>query len=456
MTTVSFTGLIRTGSLAGDLSAAGLEPSGMTIHIPLPVDAIGRVYQGIHQELSGRRMRSNDWIPLGGGTGYLKYRLWPGSQELSVSHQEMHLRSSLPFGVEYAKRVSGSVTRLASCGLESPATGAGRLSVQLETRFSYLQGYQLQPSTNVAAVEPKGSCLLQDRAVDAAPLMSQVYRSELQQALPDADRKARQVVSLKKTVANVWRDLHEPLLLDEAAAIWLLVHPEAVGPGSIQPSASSLAAGFGITARPSVVRGARPAAALRPLPELTDAGTPEGFRVTFDAEVPLEEANERLREAVVGQEWSLGLGTVRIADAKLYAVGERAAVELILRGLVPFTVVLQGTPEYDESTGRIVFKQFDYRIKERNGVVNFAEAYLHDALRDLLGQHVTVPIREELDAMRRVVEKGLNKPLKGGTLRGTVDELLLKQLAFQPAGFTASFRIEGELHYDIAPGPAEP
>jgi hypothetical protein len=428
----------------------------MTIHIPLPVAAIGRVYEGIHQELSRRRTNSNDWIPLGGGTGFLKYRLWPASQEIALSEREIRLRSLLPFGIEYAKRVGGSPTRLAACGLDSPTAGAGRLSVQLDTRLSYAKGYQLQPSTNVAAVEPTGACLLQDRTVDASPLMSQVYRSELQQALPQLDHKAKQMMSLKQTVSNVWRDLHEPLLLDEAAAIWLLVQPEAVGPGSIQPVPKSLAAGFGITARPAIVRGHRPTASVRPLPELSEAGTPDGFHVTFDAIVPLDEANQRLRESVIGQEWSLGVGMVRIADAKLYPVDEQAAVELTLRGLVPMTVILQGTPEYDETAGQIVFKRFDYRIKERNGVVNFAEAYLHDALRDLLGHRVTVPIRDELNAMRRVVEKGLNRPLKGGTLRGKVDDLLLNQLAFQPTGFAASFRIEGKLQYDVAPGLPEP
>lgn len=448
--------MVQTTAWAVELSPATSQPSGMTVHIPLSTSAIGRYYEHIHNELSERRVNGTEWIALGGGSGFLKYRMWPGSHEVSVASSQVRSQSLLPFGVEYAKRVNGSVSKLVACGFESPSGGAGRLLVNMETRFGYGRGYQLHPSTNVTTVEPKGSCLLQDGKVDATPLMLQVYRSELQAALPAVDQKARQALSLKPTMADVWRDLHEPLLLDEASSLWLLVHPEAVGPGAVQPTNNSLTAGFGITAQPVVIRGARPSPHLKPLPELSDGGTPDGFRVLFDASVPIEEANQRLRDAVVGQEWSLGVGMVRIADAKLYPAGEQAAVELVLRGLLPYTVVLKGTPEYDEAAGQIVFKRFDYQIKERTGVTDFAEAYLHETLRDLLAQHVTVPIRDELDAMRGQVEKGLNRPLKGGRLRGTVEELTLKRLAFHQEGLSASFRVSGELHYDVTADRTHP
>ncbi|MBX3234884.1 MAG: DUF4403 family protein [Nitrospiraceae bacterium] len=449
-------GMASETASAGQSAQPTPPPSGMAVHIPFSADAIGQYYEQVHDELSERRANGNEWITLGGGTGFLKYRLWPGDHEHSLSAASVRTQSVLPFGVEYAKKVKGTITKLATCGLESPATGAGRLSVSMETRFGYGRSYQLLPSTNIASVEPKGSCLMQERTVDATPLMLQVYRSELQQALPMADQKAKQALSLKAAMVEVWRDLHEPLLLDEAASLWLLVHPEAVGSGAVQPTPTTLTAGFGITAHPAVVRGAKPAVPLRPLPELGDGGAPDGFRVTFDAAIPMEEANQRLREAVVGQEWSLGVGMVRIADAKLYPAGEQAAVELVLRGLLPYTVVLKGTPEYDEAAGQILFKRFDYQIKERTGVTDFAEAYLHDTLRDLLAQHVTVPVRDELDAMRGQVEKGLNRPLKGGRLRGRVEELTLKSLAFHPEGLSASFKIAGELHYDVTASQATP
>ena len=291
-------GMASETASAGQSAQPTPPPSGMAVHIPFSADAIGQYYEQVHDELSERRANGNEWITLGGGTGFLKYRLWPGDHEHSLSAASVRTQSVLPFGVEYAKKVKGTITKLATCGLESPATGAGRLSVSMETRFGYGRSYQLLPSTNIASVEPKGSCLMQERTVDATPLMLQVYRSELQQALPMADQKAKQALSLKAAMVEVWRDLHEPLLLDEAASLWLLVHPEAVGSGAVQPTPTTLTAGFGITAHPAVVRGAKPAVPLRPLPELGDGGAPDGFRVTFDAAIPMEEANQRLREAV--------------------------------------------------------------------------------------------------------------------------------------------------------------
>ena len=121
----------------------------------------------------------------------------------------------------------------------------------------------------------------------------------------------------------------------------------------------------------------------------------------------MEEANQRLREAVVGQEWSLGVGTIKIAGATLYSLGDQIEVELTLQRLLPLTLRLKGTPAYENSTGRIVFHNFDYTIKERTAATDMAEEWLHEPLRDELARRLSVPVQDELDLMRMTLEKGL-------------------------------------------------
>ena len=172
-----------------------------------------------------------------------------------------------------------------------------------------------------------------DSALDAAPLMAQVYRSDVHKALPAADQKAASLVTLKPSVARVWTELQEPMLLDEAQALWLLVNPEAVATAGVGALSEAPAAAFEVTARPTVVRGAKPVFRHLPLPEAKDRFRHNGFHVTFALQVPTEEADQRLREAVVGQEWSVGVGTIKIAGATLYPSGNQVGVELTLRGL---------------------------------------------------------------------------------------------------------------------------
>ena len=88
--------------------------------------------------------------------------------------------------------------------------------------------------------------------------MAQVYRSELQEMLPTVDRKAATLVTLKHAVTHIWNDLQEPLLLDEAEGLWLQLNPEAIGPAGVESLSGTPAAGYGVTARPTVVRGTKP------------------------------------------------------------------------------------------------------------------------------------------------------------------------------------------------------
>lgn len=432
------------------------ETSGLTVRVPIPLSELADFYGDVHQQVASVRTESREWVTLGGGSGFLKYRLWPGEQASTTSEGRLLSQATFPFGVEYAKRINGSLSKLAECGQHDPATGTGRLSVSLATTFAQGRDYTLLPASTVTSVEAKRSCLLSEQAVDTAPLMVQVYRRDLQAVLPAMDRKAAALAPLKPTVARVWKDLQDPLLLDEDQALWLVVNPEAVSPAGIETLSGSPIAAFGLAARPSVVRGAKPASSHFPLPALQDRVHDDRFHVSFAVQVPIEEANQRLREAVVGQEWSLGVGTIKIVGATLYPLGSHVGMELTLRGLLPLTLHLKGTPAYDESKGRILFRNFDYTIKERTTATDLAEEWLHDPLRDELAGRLVIPIREELDLMRRALEKGLNRDLSGGRLYGRVETLSLEDLSVQADTLSARFHTEGALRYDVRPDAVAP
>lgn len=424
------------------------ETSGITLHVPIPLLALSEVYNGIHRDFSSQRTAVREWIPLGGGTGFLKYRIRPGDQGFKTAGGQLISHATFPFGVEYARPLNGSLAKVAECGQSDATAGAGRLSVQLATAFVQGRGYGVIPKSRIAAIEPAGSCLLSNQNVDAAPLMAQVYRSELQRVLPAVDRKAAGLVSLKPAVARIWEELQEPILLDEAESLWLLVNPESVGSAGVGTLSEIPAAAFGVTARPTVVRGTKPVSPHPPLPDAQARFHEDGFHVTFTLQVPIEEANQRLREAVVGQEWSLGVGTIKIAGATLYPLGHQVGIELTLRGLLPLTLRLTGTPAYDEPTGKILFREVDYRIKERTPATDLAEEWLHGPLREELAGRLVLPIREELDLMRKALENGVNRDMTGGRLRGTVQQLSLKDLAVQTDSLSATFKTDGTLLYE--------
>ncbi|MBA5869572.1 MAG: DUF4403 family protein [Nitrospira sp. CR2.1] len=446
-------------AMAAETQAQGpadAMPSAMTIHVPIPVTPLAELYGNINREVATHRHRGREWITLGGGSGYLKYRLWPDEQSSTTAGDRLLSHSTVPFGVEYAKQIKGAITKIADCGQRDASTGTGRLSVTVATMFKQARSYAILPASQVSAVQSAQSCLLSEQGVDASPLMAQVYRSDLLETLPVVDRKAAGLVTVKPAVARLWNDLQEPLLLDETEHLWLLLNPEATAAAGVEPLSGTLSAGYGVLARPTVVRGSKPTSRHIPLPEPHDRFGHDGFHVDFTLQVPIEEANQRLREAVIGQEWSLGVGTIKIVNATLYPLGNQVGVELILRGLLPLTLRLKGTPAYDDSTGRILFREVDYTIKERTPATDLAEEWLHEPLREELASRLSLPIREELNLMRQALEKGLNRDLTGGRLRGTVRELSLEDLAVQAESLSVRFKTAGTLRYDARADVAAP
>ncbi len=435
---------------------ANTQPSTMTIHIPIPLTPLADLYGHINQQLASHRSHGREWVTLGSGSGFLKYRLWPDEQGSTTTGDRLLSHSTVPFGVEYAKQIKGSITKIAECGQRDASTGAGRLSVTVATTFRQARSYTVLPASQVSAVQSAQSCVLSEQGVDASPLMAQVYRSDLQEVLPAVDRKAAGLVTVKPAVARIWNDLQEPLLLDEPEQLWLLLNPMTTAAAGVAPLSGTPAAGYGVIARPTVVRGPKPTSRHLPLPEPQDHFQNDGFHVDFALQVPIEEANQRLRDAVIGQEWSLGVGTIKIVNATLYPLGNQVGVELILRGLLPLTLRLKGTPAYDESAGRILFRDVDYTIKERTPATDLAEEWLHEPLREELASRLSLPIREELDVMRQALEKGLNRELTGGQLRGTVRQLSLEDLAVQAESLSVRFKTEGTLRYDARADVAAP
>ena len=171
--------------------------------------------------------------------------------------------------------------------------------------------------------------------------------------------------------------------------------------------------------------------------------------MSFDVRLPYEMANERLKEALLGKEFYMGPGALRVSAVRLYPIGEQAGVDIDLQGFLSVSLSLRGTPVYDEAAGTISFTDFDYVVKKHDLFTNFADQLLHDALRDQLVTRLRIPIQDKLQEMQRELEAGLNREIEGGTLHGTVHRMRLIRLQMQPDALLAGFKTDGDLRYDL-------
>jgi hypothetical protein len=117
--------------------------------------------------------------------------------------------------------------------------------------------------------------------------------------------------------------------------------------------------------------------------------------------------------------------------------------------VIALHVKLRGTPVYDETTETIAFNHVEYDVAEQNVWTDLAEQLFHEAVRAQLAARLKIPIRDNLEEMRRELEGALNRDIAGGALRGKVDRIRLLDLAAGPHALSARFRTDGELRYDL-------
>jgi hypothetical protein len=425
------------------------EPSTLRIQMTVPLTSVRPLYEHIYDARASNHLSPDTWIPLGGGTGFLKYRPGLIESNLTQNGRAIVSQANVDFSLEYAKKVNGAITKLAECGAGAGTDRPGRLIVKTSTMVIPTHDYRLLTTSRIESVDTGSPCVLSQHHVDAAPLMAQVYRSGLESRLPELDRSLRESLSIKSKTAQAWKKLQEPLPLDDQGLMWLLLSPAQIKYPSPPLTDAARPVQIGIIAFPKVVTGKKPPASLRSLPALEPGYQNEGFHVSFDVRLPYEVANERLKEALLGKEFYMGPGALRVSAVRLYPIGEQAGVDIDLKGFLSVGLSLRGMPVYDEAAGTISFTDFDYVVKKHDLFTNFADQLLHDALRDQLAARLHIPIRDKLEEMQRELEAGLNREIEGGTLHGTVHRMRLMRLQMQPDALWAGFKTEGDVRYDL-------
>ena len=446
--TLAFTVVFSSAAPAAE-RAHREEPSTLRIQMPVPLTVIQPLYERIYDGHDSNHLSPDTWIPLGGGTGFLKYRPGLVESNLIQNGHAIVSKANVDFSLEYAKKVDGTITKLTECGVGAGPDRPGRLVVNTYTTLTPTRDYRLLTTSYVTSVDSGNPCVFRQHNVDATPLMAQVYRSGLESRLTQLDRSLGGALSIKAKTDETWRKLQEPLQLDDQGLIWLLLSPAQVKYPNPPPKDAARPVQIGIIAFPQIITGNKPTTSLRSLPDLEPGYQDQGFHVSFDVRLPYEMANERLKEALLGKEFYMGPGALRVSAVRLYPIGEQAGVDIDLQGFLSVSLSLRGTPVYDEAAGTISFTDFDYVVKKHDLFTNFADQLLHDALRDQLAARLRIPIQDRLQEMQRELEAGLNREIEGGTLHGTVNRMRLIRLQMQPDALLAGFKTDGDLRYDL-------
>lgn len=262
-------------------------------------------------------------------------------------------------------------------------------------------------------------------------------------------------VDVRGRLQDVWETLQEPHELTDD--VWLMVNPEGVTRGRTVGEGTVLTIQVGLTARPRLVVGPRPAVVYSSLPELGEGELPEEARILIEGFARYRSVGERLTEELGGQALTFGGNTIQLRELGVQPIGGgRVALEVSFDGSARGTLFLVGTPRLDRAAGVVQVPDLEFDVQTRNLLVGGLAWLAGGNLEAFLRERAQVPVGEIMTLAEEQLRRGINRRLSDEvTVEGEVlGSDLLEVLADSPGLLVrASARVRAVLRIQQTEGP---
>lgn len=299
-----------------------------------------------------------------------------------------------------------------------------RAVVELSSPLTLSRDWVLLSRTRVDRVAPASAaesdrCEISVLDIDVTGSVMDAARTLLEEETHEIDEKVAEV-DVRKSLQDVWHTLQQPHELTDD--VWLLVNPVGVTRGPIDGEGTVLQVQVGLTARPRIVMGPRPAFELTELPPLADGPVSDEAHILVQGLAPYGPAAERLTRELQAHEIEAGGGTIRIRRISLQGIGDgEIAMGVTFDGSARGTVYLVGTPEIDEGTGMVHVPDLDFDVETRNVLVGGVAWLARPNLVRFLRERARIPIADVMAFVEEQLRKGINRPLSDDvTVEGEV------------------------------------
>lgn len=337
---------------------------------------------------------------------------------ISVDSQRVTISSVVEYeGRGWYKPVIGPEVS-AACGTGNVPKPRAR--VRLESTIRLQESWSLAARTRVTRVVPysddkRDKCAVTVFRIDVTDRVMRATRDVLEKQVQTLDR-ALAGVNTKARFERWWRDISRPIRLGDS--IYLTINPRKVQLGRVAVDSGFAVAHVRLEALPRIETGNRPNdfALFTPLPPLLPGALEgRGMRVSLEATFGYDVATDLIRKALVGRTFERGGRSVRIRDVSLSGIGGgRVALGVRFDGDARGVVYLTGTPSYDNAADQLLIPDLDYDLHTASLLVKGLAFLGDEKLRDLLRENARFPLQGQLDRLRELAVKGMNRNLAEG------------------------------------------
>jgi hypothetical protein len=244
------------------------------------------------------------------------------------------------------------------------------------------------------------------------------------------DREINKAASLRRTVANVWSDLQEPILINKnPAPVWIRFSCRDIK-GDITLHRTEIICFASVKAKMMIVTDTSMTAQHIPLPNFKKIALKDKqpkSDIYIYANTSFYEINQHLNNLLKGTEISSKGYNISIKKIHAYASSDGLTVAVETGKDLKGEFFLNGRPVFDLPTQRLILKDFDFAINTGNVIVNRGDEVLHDLLRERVASKLNLGLDTLIWKLPVIINQAIAKGKAGRTIDLKIGNLDIKQ-----------------------------
>ncbi len=286
-------------------------------------------------------------------------------------------------------------------------------------------------------------------SIPITAIVEPIVKEQLAEVTKEIDNEVAVNFDFSKEIDTVWRELHQPWLIDSTYNTWLKIQPAEVFVSPIKGTTERIVVTAGFKGLFEVLVGKKPdTVQAGKLPPLKNAESEQkNFSFFIESFVDFESASKiacmHLKDTVLEL---TAKKKVKIDSIGFYGAGSKVFTKVDLSGSLNGSIYFMGTPAYDKARNLIYFSDFDFDIKSKNALVKSANWLLHGALKSRIEKEFNYSVTEDLQMARASATELLDGYNFDNlfTLKGKLDELDINNIIVMENGLRVVIYSKGK------------
>ena len=335
----------------------------------------------------------------------------------------------------------------------SKVEARGSLSLDFETTYDIGPDWRFQTHTNLLQhrwiVKPSVKMMgLQIPVGFIADILLKYSKEDLAKGIDD---QIAENFDLKGLMETTWIQMFEPILVSEAYLTWLQVNPIDIGMSPLQVKGDTLRGTLVVTSNPALTLGEKPPGAnpaLLSLPPF-DYKMPDttSFQLNLKTAVTYADAEQLLKQQLLGAVFSQGNKSVTLEDLSLYGRQDRLVVEIVLSGSYKGSIYLEGRPYFNKKRNAIDIEDLEFTLNTRNVLFKTGSWLLKSTIKSEIQDNLDFLLAYNLDDMREQIRTQLQTyPVTEDILlEGNLDAFEISDAVLTPQQMIVWMTLKGKV-----------